>query len=290
MRAKKRALQREDGHDRRACNARTTRRRNVSGATRGRLEMTKKRSGDRDDPRPESGRAVSRRDSSRREPPPGSARAPCWRRTLPGGRTSAANPDDIAWDYEVDVVVAGAGCAGLTAAIRARDLGASVLVVDAELRRRRPDAAQRVVRLPRGRRPGSAAGQEGRERQGRADHRRSRRGAGGARRQRRAPVHGPHRLVGRRPQGPEPVPLQRARARPRVGRERPGDAAVPHRQLRPVHARHQHPRRRRPVSRARGALLPHARRQDRHQGGHDHGGGRGGRRSRAHERASRRSR
>jgi hypothetical protein len=34
------------------------------------------------------------------------------------------------WDYEADVVIAGAGCAGLTAAIRARDLGASVLVID----------------------------------------------------------------------------------------------------------------------------------------------------------------
>jgi hypothetical protein len=34
------------------------------------------------------------------------------------------------WDYEADVVVAGGGCAGLTAAIRARDLGCSVLVVD----------------------------------------------------------------------------------------------------------------------------------------------------------------
>jgi hypothetical protein len=36
----------------------------------------------------------------------------------------------IVWNYEADVVVAGGGCAGLTAAIRARDLGASVLVVD----------------------------------------------------------------------------------------------------------------------------------------------------------------
>ena len=34
------------------------------------------------------------------------------------------------WDYEADIVIAGGGCAGLTAAIRARDLGASVLVVD----------------------------------------------------------------------------------------------------------------------------------------------------------------
>ena len=38
--------------------------------------------------------------------------------------------DDVVWDYEVDVVVVGAGCAGLPAAIRARDLGASVLLVD----------------------------------------------------------------------------------------------------------------------------------------------------------------
>jgi len=38
--------------------------------------------------------------------------------------------EDPSWDYEADVVIAGGGCAGLTAAIRARDLGASVLVVD----------------------------------------------------------------------------------------------------------------------------------------------------------------
>jgi FAD binding domain/FAD dependent oxidoreductase len=38
--------------------------------------------------------------------------------------------DSLEWHYDVDVVVAGGGCAGLTAAIRARDLGASVLVVD----------------------------------------------------------------------------------------------------------------------------------------------------------------
>lgn len=34
------------------------------------------------------------------------------------------------WDYEADVVIAGGGCAGLTAAIRASDAGVSVLVVD----------------------------------------------------------------------------------------------------------------------------------------------------------------
>ena len=37
---------------------------------------------------------------------------------------------EVVWDYEADIVIAGGGCAGLTAAIRARDLGADVLVVD----------------------------------------------------------------------------------------------------------------------------------------------------------------
>src|SRR5215204_3986454 len=45
--------------------------------------------------------------------------------------TGAAFADEgERWDYEADVVVAGAGCAGLTAALRAIELGSSVLVVD----------------------------------------------------------------------------------------------------------------------------------------------------------------
>jgi hypothetical protein len=43
---------------------------------------------------------------------------------------ASTGADGLEWHYDVDVVVAGGGCAGLTAAIRARDLGASVLVVD----------------------------------------------------------------------------------------------------------------------------------------------------------------
>lgn len=43
---------------------------------------------------------------------------------------SAATKQKLSWDYEADIVVIGGGGAGLPAAIRARDLGASVIVVD----------------------------------------------------------------------------------------------------------------------------------------------------------------
>src|SRR5262245_11449465 len=36
----------------------------------------------------------------------------------------------IQWNYEADVVVLGSGCVGLHAAVRARDLGASVIVIE----------------------------------------------------------------------------------------------------------------------------------------------------------------
>src|SRR5262249_38131875 len=36
----------------------------------------------------------------------------------------------IQWNYEADIVIIGGGCTGLPAAIRARDLGASVIIVD----------------------------------------------------------------------------------------------------------------------------------------------------------------
>lgn len=45
--------------------------------------------------------------------------------------TTPTNVDDIEWDYEVDVLVCGAGCMGLPSAIRAHDLGADVMLIDA---------------------------------------------------------------------------------------------------------------------------------------------------------------
>ena len=43
---------------------------------------------------------------------------------------SSASAQRIQWNYEADVVVLGSGCVGLHAAVRARDLGASVLVLE----------------------------------------------------------------------------------------------------------------------------------------------------------------
>jgi hypothetical protein len=41
-----------------------------------------------------------------------------------------SSAQDIEWNYEADIVVLGSGCVGLHAAVRARDFGASVIVID----------------------------------------------------------------------------------------------------------------------------------------------------------------
>jgi heterodisulfide reductase subunit A-like polyferredoxin len=51
--------------------------------------------------------------------------------SMSGNALAQQSPADaIRWDYEADIVIIGAGCVGLPAAIRARDLGASVILVD----------------------------------------------------------------------------------------------------------------------------------------------------------------
>ena len=47
-----------------------------------------------------------------------------------GVQDAAAQNGAVRWDFTADVVIVGAGVAGLPAAITARDLGASVIVVD----------------------------------------------------------------------------------------------------------------------------------------------------------------
>jgi hypothetical protein len=169
------------------------------------------------------------------------------------------------WDYEFDVVVVGGGCAGLTAAIRARDLGASVLVVEAAY-----DVGGRMLQS------GSFVSLGGGDPVQRRDMRRARRGgahpgrsaraARGARRQRRPPVRRCHRLVDRRSHGPEPLPLQRARPGARLGRALPGHAQflmdnyVRFARINGTHSGGG-------MSRRAGGVFPDARRPDRHAAG-----------------------
>jgi FAD dependent oxidoreductase len=86
--------------------------------------MTKKRDAGRKGLKLQRKKALSRRDFFKSGVAAGVGAA-----VLSGaGETRAQG---IQWNYEADVVVLGSGCMGLHAAIRARDLGASVLVVEA---------------------------------------------------------------------------------------------------------------------------------------------------------------
>ncbi len=84
----------------------------------------------RNDHEPKKVNGLSRRDFVRTGAAAGLGAGALLRPDGAHAQGREATTDDIVWDYEVDVVIAGGGCAGLTAAIRARDLGASVLVVD----------------------------------------------------------------------------------------------------------------------------------------------------------------
>lgn len=91
--------------------------------------MAKKRDETRDDPKLQNEKGLSRREFVKTGAAAGLGAAALLESGVAKAQASTG-AEDVVWDYEVDVVIAGGGCAGLTAAIRARDLGASVLVVD----------------------------------------------------------------------------------------------------------------------------------------------------------------
>src|SRR5215510_15867729 len=84
-----------------------------------------KRSGDQNSKRQDN-KALNRRDFFR-----GGAAAGVGAAVLSTGAVAQENgAQGIRWSYEADVVILGSGCVGLHAAVRARDLGASVLVIE----------------------------------------------------------------------------------------------------------------------------------------------------------------
>jgi len=87
--------------------------------------MTKKRDTGRKGSKSEQ---VSRRDFVTRGAAAGAGAAVLSGAAL--AAPAASGTHAIQWNYEADVVVLGSGCVGLHAAVRARDLGASVLVIE----------------------------------------------------------------------------------------------------------------------------------------------------------------
>jgi hypothetical protein len=90
--------------------------------------MAKKRDTEGNDRQPPAEKTVTRRDFVK-----SGAAASVGAAVMSTSGTALAQVspvDAVQWHYEADVVIIGAGCTGLPAAIRARDLGASVIIVD----------------------------------------------------------------------------------------------------------------------------------------------------------------
>ena len=91
--------------------------------------MTKKRDRKPEDRKLQESTSVSRRNFIKQGMAAGvgaAALGGCASNTA----AQATSPDSIQWDYEADLVVIGAGCSGMPCAIRARDAGLNVLVID----------------------------------------------------------------------------------------------------------------------------------------------------------------
>src|SRR5262245_43389918 len=92
--------------------------------------MAKKRDNGRKEPKPQEQKALSRRDFFTRGAAAGVGAAVLSEPGRAPAQGAFSSPQGIQWNYEADVVVLGSGCVGLHAAVRARDLGASVLVIE----------------------------------------------------------------------------------------------------------------------------------------------------------------
>ena len=92
--------------------------------------MARKREKKQNDPKLQNKNGLSRRDFVKTGAVAGLGAAALFESGGTQAQGATTGAEGMVWDYEVDVVIAGGGCAGLTAAIRARDLGATVLVID----------------------------------------------------------------------------------------------------------------------------------------------------------------
>ena len=102
----------------------------IGGWRQGGTDMARKRDTGRSEPKPEQEKTISRRDfvTSGAAAGLGVAVGSGGGKAL--AQTSSSGAPGIQWNYEADVVILGSGCVGLHAAVRARDLGATVLVID----------------------------------------------------------------------------------------------------------------------------------------------------------------
>src|SRR4030081_388570 len=121
--------------------------------------MAKKRATGRKDSKLQEEKPLSRRDFVTRGAAAGVGAAVLSEPALAQQASSGASA--IQWNYEADVVVLGSGCVGLHAAVRARDLGASVIVLDQNF-----DVGGKLVHSGGWTSPGGGGGLQGKDRKG----------------------------------------------------------------------------------------------------------------------------
>ncbi len=91
--------------------------------------MAKKRDSKPEQKKPESEKSVSRRNFLTHGAVAGVSAAALGG-SVGQASAQATAADGIKWDYEADLVVIGSGASGMPCAIRARDAGLRVLIVD----------------------------------------------------------------------------------------------------------------------------------------------------------------